>query len=70
MPPAFVALMVSVWVPTPRLVADHGLLQVTAGAPSMLQLTVAVGSLTSNVTTASVALLDATGPLVTAAGGG
>ena len=51
-------------MPRARLVAVQGLEQPLAGPPSRRQVTVAVASLTSKATTASVELVEATGPLV------
>src|SRR5947209_2419725 len=62
--------MVSVCVPTASPLAVHGLLHVVAAAESRLQVTVAVASLTAKLTVASVAVLVATGPLVTVTMGG
>ena len=69
MPPLFVAAMVTVWVPTGRPAADQVSTQGLAGAASMLQVTMAVGSLTVNVMVAAVEVVDVVGPGLTVTAG-
>ena len=57
--------MVRVWLPTARLVAVQGLVQLVKAAASRLQVVVAAGSLTVKSTVASVAVVLGTGAEVT-----